>query len=148
MAKRFIDTAIFEDEWFMGLSVDAKIFWIYLITNCDHAGIFRPNKRLFFFQTGIKELPNSYETLTKELGNRLTPITNDYVFIPKFIKYQYPKGLNRNVKAQESVINILTQYKLLPNSLITVQDKDTFKDKDTEQGYRYNGETSKKLKEL
>ena len=43
MAKRFIDTEIFNDDWFMELSKDAKLFYIFYITNCDHAGILKLN---------------------------------------------------------------------------------------------------------
>ena len=53
MAKRFIDTLIFDDEWFCELSKDSKLFFIYFITKCDHAGILRFNKSLCKFQTGI-----------------------------------------------------------------------------------------------
>jgi len=54
MAKRFIDTALFDDSWFMDLSVENKLFFVYLITNCDHAGIIDLNLKLAEFKTGIK----------------------------------------------------------------------------------------------
>lgn len=144
MAKRFIDTGIFNDSWFMGLSVSNKLFFIYLITNCDHAGIIDLNIKLAEFQTGIKGLANSLLTVIKEFDNRLIRLSDNYYFIPKFIKYQYPNGLSNNVKAQLSVINKLKEFNLfddsnqtvkqeLANSLLTVQDIDIDKDKDKDK---------------
>jgi len=94
MAKRFIDTALFDDSWFMDLSVENKLFFVYLITNCDHAGIIDLNLKLAEFKTGIKGLLNSFQTVSKEFGNRLIFLRDNYYFVPKFIKYQYPNGLN------------------------------------------------------
>ena len=87
MAKRFIDTEIFSDPWFMDLTVNAKLFFIYLITNCDHAGIIDINWKLAELQTGIKQLRKSYERLIKEYQNRIIHLRNSYYFIPKFIDF-------------------------------------------------------------
>lgn len=142
MAKRFIDTNIFKDSWFMNLPADSKLFYIYLITNCDNAGIIDLNIRLAEFQTGIKELANSLERVWKEFGEkRVVHISENYYFLPKFVSYQYPNGLSENAKAQKSVIErldffninykeIQTVSKQLGNSYETVQDKDIYKDKD------------------
>ena len=90
MAKRFIDTGLFDDQWFMNLSKDAKLLWIYLITKCDHAGIIEINERLIEFQTGIK----SFKTTGAELGSRLYFVRESYYFIPKYIDFQYPNFPN------------------------------------------------------
>ena len=39
MAKRFIDTKIWDKAWFRKLTPKNKLIWIYLLTRCDHAGI-------------------------------------------------------------------------------------------------------------
>ena len=106
MAKRFIDTGLFDDSWFMDLSKDAKLLWIYLITKCNHAGIIEFNSKLWQFQTGIK----SIDTVIKQLSNRLVSVKEQYFFIPKFLYYQYPNFPNSNVKAQKSAINILKSF--------------------------------------
>lgn len=92
----------------MSLKKDAKLFWIYLITSCNHAGIIELNEPLIKLQTGIGNL----ETVIKELDNRLVTLNDDYIFMPKFIEYQYPKFPNSKVKAQKSVIDILIRYDL------------------------------------
>ncbi len=112
MAKRFIDTGLFDDQWFMNLSKDAKLLWIYLITKCDHAGIIEINERLIEFQTGIK----SFKTTGAELGSRLYFVRESYYFIPKYIDFQYPNFPNSRVRQQESAIKILVKYGLFDES--------------------------------
>lgn len=105
MAKRFIDTGLFDDPWFMDLSKDGKILWIYLITKCDHAGIIDINEKLCKFQTGIQKL----ETVIKELGYRLQTVNEHFIFIPKFFKYQYPNFPDKRFRAAESAFNRLQE---------------------------------------
>lgn len=112
MAKRFIDTGLFDDQWFMNISKDAKLLWIYLITKCDHAGIIEINERLIEFQTGIK----SFKTTGAELGSRLYFVRESYYFIPKYIDFQYPNFPNSRVRQQESAIKILVKYGLFDES--------------------------------
>jgi hypothetical protein len=106
MAKRFIDTNLFSDEWFNGLSKDGKLFFVYFITTCDHAGILKLNKRLCEFQTEIK----SMDTVIEELGNSLVTLKEGLIFMPKFIKFQYPNFPKSNVKQQESALKILISH--------------------------------------
>jgi len=144
MAKRFIDTGFFSDSWILDLSTEEKLFVVYLYTNCDHAGIIDLNLRLAEFQTGVNDLVKSFPTLRKQFGGRLVHLYDNYYFLPKFIKYQYPKGLTYNVKAQKSVIERLIEFNLfdkknqrvkqdLGNSSKTVQDKDKDIDRDKEK---------------
>jgi hypothetical protein len=144
MAKRFIDTSLFDDSWYMKLKPTTKLVFIYFITNCDHAGIIDFNVELAEFKTKIKGLANSWPTVAKEFDNHLVTLRDNYYFMPSFIKFQYPKGLNTNVKAQNSVINRLKEFDLfdeenqrvikgLSNSYLTVQDKDKDKDKERDK---------------
>ena len=113
MAKRFIDSNIFSDSWFCDLSKDGKLFFVYYITQCDHAGVLRLNKKLCEFQTGIKEL----RTVIEELGNCLVTVKEHLYFMPKYIKYQYPNFPKSAVKQQDSAIKILKFHNLWDNEL-------------------------------
>lgn len=123
MAKRFISTELFDDEWFCDLSMNGKLFFIYYITKCDHAGVLRLNKRLCEFQTGIKSL----ETVTQELGNCLVSVRKDLYFMPNYLKFQYPDFPKSNVKQQDSAIKILKGLNLWDerknNCYLTVQQR-------------------------
>lgn len=104
MSQRKIDSEIFRDKWFFKLSSDAKLLFIYLITNCDHAGIIEFNPELAAFETKIKGLAKGYETLMKELESRLITVTEDDLYIVGFVQFQVCKVLNPNVKYHNSVI--------------------------------------------
>jgi hypothetical protein len=106
MAKRFIDTELFADEWFNELPKDAKLFFIYFITSCDHAGVLKLNKKLAEFQTGIKGI----DTLVKDFGNSLVTLKEGVYWMPKFIKFQYPNFPKSNVRQQESALKILETH--------------------------------------
>lgn len=122
MAKRFIDTGLFDDSWFMGLSKDAKLLWIYLITKCDHAGIIDFNEKLCRVQTGIEKIDEAF----KQLDNRCLTVRERYRFIPKFIYFQYPNFPNSNAKAQNSAISRLIEFNLikqLDNGCLTLNQE-------------------------
>lgn len=116
MAKRFIDTGLFDDEWFMNLSQEGKLLYLYFIIKCDHAGILKLNIKLCQVQTDIK----SIDTVIKELANRLVTVREGLYFIPKFIEFQYPRFPNSNVKSQSSAVDILIKFGLFDKGLITV----------------------------
>lgn len=126
MAKRFIDTGLFDDEWFSELDPECKMFWIYYLTKCDHAGLLKYNKKLIEFQTGIKSL----ERVIELLGNRLVRVNELLFFCPKFIVFQYPGFPKSGVKQQQGAISLLInsglwdekqqQFKELINSKVTL----------------------------
>ena len=123
MAKRFIDTGLFSDSWFSDLSSNNKLFFIYLITRCDNAGIIDLNIKLAEFETGIKGLAKGWATVQQQFGKRLARLRDNYYLIPQFVPYQYPNGLKPNVNAQKSVIKRLAVFGLDFNSLATVQQQ-------------------------
>ena len=145
MAKRFIDTGLFRKKWIRQLDPSMKLFWIYLLTDCDHAGIWDVDVERASFQIGV-ELDES--TILNTFNRKIVPFKDGKWFVPKFVDYQYGE-LNENVNAHKSVIKLLTKYglyvdnQLLPNSSATVKvnnltvkdkdkDKDKVKDKDKE----------------
>ena len=142
MAKRFIDTGIFDDDWFMELPKDAKLLWLYLITKCDHAGIIKLNEKLCKVQTDIKDL----ETVIKQLGNRLVRLSEHLYFIPKFIQFQYPGFPNSAVRQQHSALEILMKHGLIQDGKITLKkelpdsdDNGSGSGNDLDNGIDYEG---------
>ena len=39
LAKRFVDTKIWDKQRFRKLRLKQKLLWLYIVTKCDHAGI-------------------------------------------------------------------------------------------------------------
>lgn len=116
MSKRFIDTGLFDDDWFMDLPKDAKLLWVYFITKCDHAGILKLNEKLCRVQTDIKDL----DTVIKQLGNRLVTVSEHLYFIPKYIDFQYPGFPNSKVRQQQSAVDILIKHGLFDKEKLTL----------------------------
>jgi hypothetical protein len=116
MAKRFIDTGLFDDEWFSELPCDAKIFWLYYLTKCDHAGLLKFNKRLIEFQCGFKDL----EKVLDQFPNRIVRVSEQLLFCPKFIDFQYPGFPDCKFKAAISAKDILIKNNIDPNSYQSV----------------------------
>lgn len=119
MAKRFIDTGIFDDPWFMDLSKDGKILWLYFKTKCNHAGILNLNIKLCKVQTGVNDIP----TVIKELGNRLVTLPQLLYFIPEFVEEQYPGFPDCKFKAALSALDILEKLNLIKNGKVTLTEE-------------------------
>jgi len=149
MAKRFTDSNKWNDDWFFNLNNEEKLAWIFILDNCDHAGIWKKNLRILNFQLGS----NFVEDDLKRIFTGKIIEIKDKWFIPNFIKFQYGKTfLTSNTKAvvsaRELLIDIgfiqqdntgtLTLIKELHNSNLTLTkelDKsyDTLKDKDKDK---------------
>jgi hypothetical protein len=125
MAKRFIDTKIWDKAWFRKLSPESKLVWIYLLTRCDHAGIWDADWEAAEFFIGNKV---NYRRLPAMITDKMQEIDggNQY-FIPSFVEFQYGE-LRENSKPHLSVIKRLNE-KGLHKGLKTPKDKDKAKDK-------------------
>ena len=108
MAKRFTDTGKWKKKWIRELSPEMKLFWFYLLDNCDHAGIWEVDIELAAFQIGI-ELDESI--ILNTFNRKIVTFKPGKWFVPKFIVYQYGE-LNKSNRAHLSVIKILTKYGL------------------------------------
>ena len=122
MAKRFVDTNLFDDDWVVGLSKDGKLFFFYFITKCDHAGMLKINKKIISFQIGIEDV----DSVIMELNGRLIHVSGDLYFMPKFIDFQYPNFPKSTVMQQHGAINLLKSKNLWDyekDTYLTTQSK-------------------------
>lgn len=129
MAKRFTETEKWRDPWFMELRQTDKLFWIYLLDNCDHAGIWQVNWKLVHFYFGKTYIPDF-----TAFDSRIIKISDKKWHIPKFIEFQYGE-LDQNNRAHLSVLKILKKEGAsmdLVRSMYGRKDKDKDKDKDKE----------------
>jgi len=136
MSKRFTSTDKWDKHWIHVLKPRHKLFWVYLLDKCDHAGIWEVNIELAEFQLGIKlDVP----TLLSVFKDQIVVINNKSKwFIPGFIDFQYGV-LKPDNRVHESVLSILSRYKIpkvqgpckgLNRSLKGPMDKDKDKDID------------------
>lgn len=135
MSKRFTCTDKWEDTWFSDLSSDMKLAWMYILDRCDHAGIWKRNFKNLRFHCHSEKTDDE---ITEIFSCRIIPFDNDKWFIPKFLKFQYPNGLNSNKPAIVGVRKRLIEADLLlivkewlgNDYLIINNDKPIIKDKD------------------
>ena len=93
MAKRFTDTTKWNEDWFLDLSISNKLFWIYICDNVDHAGIFKPNKRLFELLVGDKVNIKDFLNIVNGEKERIKILENGRWYLTKFIEFQYGSKL-------------------------------------------------------
>jgi hypothetical protein len=149
MAKRFTDTEIWSEDWFLDMPNEYKLFWFYMLANCDHAGIYKVNLRSF--RGLIDPNLNPSEALKHfNNGKERIKILNDATwYIEDFIVYQYGTTLNLNNRLHESISNILKKQDLKLTSirgLIEVKDRSIDKDKVIKKGGTGENKNGKSLK--
>lgn len=124
MAKRFMATDIFDDPWFIELSPEYKLFWIYLLLRCNHAGIWQVNFKLANFHLfGLDTKVSEKEALELFKG-RIEVLKQGYWRIVKFVEFQYGELGNSNV--HQSVKKELQRFGIMDedesNSEPTLED--------------------------
>ena len=127
MAKRFIDTKIWDKSWFRKLEPRGKLIWIYILTKCDHAGILDGDWEAASFFIG--EEIKSERDLPQSIRDKMHRIDEEQYFISSFVDYQYGL-LKESSKPHMSVIKRLKD-KGLDNYIKTVPG--TLKDKDIDK---------------
>jgi len=135
MAKRFIETQIFEKELLSTLEAPYKLLFFYYITKCDHAGIL--DHHALKLASFILDHTYTVEAVDNAFNGKLITIGKKW-FMPSFVSFQYGE-LNEANRAHNSVIKLLSkhsicskslQFKPLISPLQGAKDKDKDKDKD------------------
>lgn len=132
MAKRFSDSLKWDDPFFSDLSNHYKLLWIYILDKCDHAGIFKVNKKMADFCLNATIDWDDAEGVFK---GRVQTLNQEKWFIPKFIEYQYGTLTEKN-RVHNSIIQILKKegvYKVCVRPLLGAKDMDMDKDMDKDK---------------
>lgn len=134
MAKRFTATEIWDEDWFLEMPKEYKLFWFYLKDKCDHSGVFKVNIKVF---NSLNECDINSE-IAFELFNkgkkRIRKVNGSIWLLEDFFTFQYGQNLNQNNRVHQSVEN---QYRKLGVSLGSIRGlsvvKDRVKDKDKDK---------------
>lgn len=116
--KRFLDTGFLNQKWIRKLKPEQKIFLIYLMLECDNAGIIDLDMEDAEFWIG-KKFGNPVDFLPE---GYLIPVSNGKYFQPKFIEWQYPNFPVSKVHQQKQAKEILAKHCLfdIENQIITL----------------------------
>jgi hypothetical protein len=146
MAKRFTDTDKWKKGFIKSLPASYKLLWLYIIDDCDHAGIWHVDLEVACLRIG--------EDVTEEqaqqfFGENIKSFDGgEKWFIPSFIEFQYGQ-LNEKNRVHEAVLKILSRYNLLEIKPLTSplqgakeKDKDKEMDKEMDKDKGGVGENS------
>lgn len=99
---------MFKDDWFSYLDVEQKLFFVYYICSCDHAGVLKFNKRLIEFELGC----NDAKIMIESLSERIIHIKCDIYWMPKFFTFQYPNFPEKQFSSSTSALKSLKANKI------------------------------------
>lgn len=131
MAKRFTEATKWADPWFRALPIESKCLWLWLLDNCDCAGIIEPDMGLATFQIGATQ---GLQSPLQALGDRVQSYGSK-LFIPKFIRYQYGAELSMSNSAHRGVISRLEMAKI-PCPVMIVDNTSKAPAKGLQRGYQ------------
>ncbi len=136
MAKRYTDSEKWKKPFIRAMRAPYKLLWLYIIDECNHAGIWQVDMEVAELKTGEKL---KIDESIKSFGDKIIVIDKgEKWFIPDFINFQYGL-LNIENRVHKSVIDLLNVHNLLDENyriktlaspLEGAMDKDKDKDKD------------------
>ena len=139
---RFTNTEKWRDPWFQDLPAVNKLLWLYLVDNCDNAGVWVVNKREAEFHLNEKI---DWDNALSFFDGRIEWLGDSKWYIVKFISFQYPSGLSEKSAPHRQVLRVLKSHGLDPNGRVVGslpsrlggrakdKDKDKEEDKDKEK---------------
>ena len=136
MAKRFTNSDKWKTPFLRSLKAPYKLLWLYILDECDHAGIWQVDFEIAEIKIGETLYP---KVAIEQFGEKIKIFDNgEKWFVPEFIEFQYGT-LNPGNRAHLSVINLLEKLKInfenkpLISPLQGAKDKDMVKDMDTDK---------------
>lgn len=144
MSKRLTDSEIWKKPWFYDLDDKLKLFWFYILSDCDAAGIWTANFKIVEAFIGKVDATKAIE----KFEGQITILNNGtYWLINDFIRFQYgypiketaPMYKKINTLLEQRNLNLDTLYNTVSNTVCntvydTVKDKEEDKEKDIKGG--------------
>lgn len=112
MAKRFTSTELWNEDWFCIMPLDYKLFWYYMLSKCDHAGIYKVNVKIFNHINRAEINSNTAIEFFNENKQRIRIINEQNWFIEDYFYYQYGSSFNIKNRVHESIYNIYKKYNI------------------------------------
>jgi len=111
MAKRFVDTGRFFDPWYRSLAPNLKVFWEFVISNCDIAGVWKMDFDLVRFILGATAFqPETALPMFNEGKDRIIEFGGGkYWYVADFISFQYGT-LSADCRPHRAVIKTLDDH--------------------------------------
>ena len=122
MAKRFTSTELWNEDWFCVMPLDYKLFWYYMLSKCDHAGIYKVNVKMFNNINRTEINSNTVLELFNEGKQRIRILNEQNWFIEEFFYYQYGSSFNLKNRVHESIYKVYKKYNIDLTSIRGLND--------------------------
>ncbi|MCK9482820.1 MAG: hypothetical protein M0R34_00440 [Candidatus Marinimicrobia bacterium] len=126
MTIRFTLAEKWQDKWFRSLSPAEKLLFLYIIDNCNIAGIWEIDTELASFVIGMT-IEETQKALEK-IKEKTEPLNETHLWIRNFLKHQRNLPLKINNAAHVAVINILLEYKDCSNNILRLLDTEDIRE--------------------
>lgn len=134
MAKRFHDTDIWDEDWFIATPRDYRDLWLFIKDKCDHAGIWRPNVTTFNKLYDLNVDKDKALKLFNSDKERIVVLDNGRWLLVDFIAFQYGDHLNLNNRVHASILKLLNMNEVNLTSIRGLnEDMQGLKDKDKDK---------------
>lgn len=120
--KRFTETEKWRDPWFRKLSAGAKLAFIYIIENCDNAGVWSGDKELAEFQIGMAI---QWDKVLPAFEDRVKVLPGGEWLLTKFVSFQFGQ-LSAECKPHLQVIRLIEKHRVskgYPKGINTLEEK-------------------------
>jgi hypothetical protein len=156
MSKRLSDTEVWKKSWFFDLPDKYKLFWYYILSDCDAAGIWTANFKIAKAYLGEIDI----EKVIEYFKGQITILNGgSYWLINDFIRFQYGFPIKDTAPMFKKIDSLLSQRNLSLDTLYdtvskindtvynTVKDidKDKVIVKDKEIIYPFDSENFKQI---
>jgi hypothetical protein len=136
VAKRFTESNKWADKWFRALRPEFKLAWLYLLDQCDQAGVIDLDCELANFQIGFGV---DWVAFANAADGRIESLPNGKIWIVKFVEYQCG-FLSRECKAHNPIFASIEKNGLservskgYPKGIQRVQEKEKEKEKEIDK---------------
>lgn len=158
MSKRLSDTEVWKKAWFYDLEPKFKLFWFYILSDCDAAGIWAVNLKL---AENILQVKLDAVKILELLNDQIVVLNGGrYWFIIDFIRFQYGYPLSETSPMRKKLTELLRSKNLnldtlfenintvsiqyqYPIDTIKDKDKDIVKDKEKDIAVKYSADFEK-----
>lgn len=135
MAKRFTSTEIWNEDWFIEMPLEYKFFWFYILSSCDHSGLFKINLKMFCTLHNVQIDQEIAIELFNKGKKRIRKVNGSMWLIEDFFLFQYGKRLNIHNTVHMSIKEQYNKYGVELGSIrglteVSERVKDKDKDKD------------------
>ncbi len=124
MAKRLTDTDIWDEDWFIDLPNEYKLFFLYVKDKCDHSGMWRPNRRKFqmvvhgktiHFQEFLDAV--NKDDQGKVTKKRIIALDNGKWFLTRYINFQLGTIFRPKIGAHRGALKLLVTNGIHPKDV-------------------------------